>query len=36
MHSLKDSNPEVYKIFSEENLVIRRAMVENGQDTRFI
>ena len=32
MYSLKDSNLEVYKIFSEENLVIRQVMVENGQD----
>ena len=32
MHSLKDNNPEVYKIFSEENLDLRRAMIENGQD----
>ena len=34
MHSLKDSNPKVYKIFSEGNLVIPYAytMTENGQD----
>ena len=32
MHSLKESNPKVYKIFSEGNLVIPYAMIENGQD----
>ena len=32
MHSLKDNNPEVCKIFSEGNLDLRCAMIENGQD----
>ena len=32
MYNLKDDNLEVYKLFSEGNLVIRHAMVENGQD----
>ena len=31
MLSLKDNNPEIYKIFSKGNLVIRRAMIENGR-----
>ena len=32
MHNLKDNNPEVYKIFSKGELVIRRAMIEYGQE----
>ena len=36
IHSLKDNNPEVYKIFSEGNLDIRWAMIENGQDWHSI
>ena len=32
MHSLKDNNPKVYKIFSEGNFYIRCAMIENKQD----
>ena len=32
MHSLKDNNPEVYKIFSEASVVIQCAIIENGQD----
>ena len=30
MYSLKDNNHEVYKIFSEGNLDMRCAMIENG------
>lgn len=43
MYSLKDSNFEIYKIFSEAffenifwNSVIRPRMIENGQDWRPI
>ena len=32
MYNLKDNNPTNYKVFSEGNLNIRYAMVENGQD----
>ena len=32
MDSQKDNNSEVYKIFSEGNVVIRRAKIEYGQD----
>ena len=32
MHSLKDNNPKVYKIFSKGNLVIWRLKIENEQD----
>ena len=30
MHSLKDSNTEVYKIFAEGNFIIRCAVIEHG------
>ena len=36
MHSLKDNSHEVDKIFSEGNLVIRHAMIENWQDWHTI
>ena len=32
MNSLKNNDPEVYKLFSEGNLAIRRTMAESGQD----
>ena len=32
MDGLKDNNSEVYKIFSEGNVVIRFVKIENGQD----
>ena len=36
MHKLKNNDPEVYKIFSEGNLAIRRTMAESGQDWHLI
>ena len=32
MHSLKDNNPENWKIFSGENLVIQCVMIESGKN----
>ena len=36
MHSLKDNNPEVYKIFSEGNLDIQCAIIENGKEWHLV
>ena len=32
MDSLIDNNPEVHKIFSEQNALIQPAKIEKGQD----